>query len=63
MVTSGLVERPARGASSAGRSARRADPARRSTTDMESAIGLLLIVISLVEIVGIIRVVGKNTVG
>ena len=30
---------------------------------MESAIGLLLIVISLIEIVGIIRVVGKNTVG
>ncbi len=30
---------------------------------METAIGLLLILISLAEIIGIIRVVGKNTVG
>ncbi len=30
---------------------------------METAIGLLLILISLVEIFGIIRIVGKNTVG
>jgi len=30
---------------------------------METAIGLLLILISLAEIFGIIRIVGKNTVG
>ena len=30
---------------------------------METAIGLLLILISLAEFFGIIRIVGKNTVG
>jgi hypothetical protein len=30
---------------------------------METAIGLLLILISLVEIFGVIRIVGKNAVG
>ncbi len=30
---------------------------------METAIGIILILISLVEIFGVIRVVGRNTVG
>jgi hypothetical protein len=48
---------PASPADLAGRSLREHGPA------MEMLIGIVLVVIALIEIIGIIQVVGKNTVG